>query len=102
MAKADAKRYSLVFELYGTSDGRVSVVSKPVVTNVIPAPEDLYQDDPTLPAGKIKQIDFRAAGARVTFNYSVSRAGEVIFKKTFVSNYRPWQAIYLRGTGPVQ
>jgi len=100
VAKADAKRYSLVFELYGTSDGRVSTVSKPVVTNIVPAPEDLYQDDPSLPAGTIKQVDFKAAGAHVTFNYSVNRGEETIYKRTFISNYRPWQAIYLRGTGP--
>lgn len=99
-AKANPKNYSLVFELYGTSDGRVSTVSKPVVTNVVPAPDDLYQDDPTLPSGTVKQIDFKAAGAHVTFNYAVTRAGETIYKKTFISNYRPWQAVYLRGTGP--
>lgn len=98
-AKADPKHYSLVFELYGTSDGRVAVVSKPVVSNISPPPEDLYQDDPTLASGKVKQIDFKASGAKVVFNYTVSRGGEQIYKKTFVSNYRPWQAIYLRGTG---
>jgi vancomycin resistance protein YoaR len=100
VAKADPKRYSLIFELYGASDGRVGSTTKPVVANVIPAPDDLYQDDPSLPAGTTKQIDFRAAGAKVTFNYSVKRNGEVIYKKTFISNYRPWQAVYLRGTGP--
>ncbi len=100
IAKPDTRRSSLIFELYGTSDGRVSKVSKPVVTDVVPAPEDLYQDDPTLPAGTVKQVDFKAAGARVTFNYTVNRGGEIVYKKTFVSNYRPWQAVYLRGTGP--
>jgi vancomycin resistance protein YoaR len=101
-AKANPKNYSLIFELYGTSDGRTSIISKPIVTNVVPAPPDLYQDDPTLPAGTVKQVDFRAAGAKVTFNYAVTKAGETIYKKTFISNYRPWQAIYLRGTAPVQ
>lgn len=100
-AKANPKNYSLVFELYGTSDGRVSTVSKPVVTSVTPAPEDLYQDDPTLPVGTVKQIDFKAAGARVTFNYKVVRNGETLISRSFISNYRPWQAIYLRGTAPV-
>jgi vancomycin resistance protein YoaR len=99
-AKADSKNYSLVFELYGTSDGRVSTITKPVVTNVTAPPEDLYQDDPTLPTGTIKQIDFKAWGAKVTYNYSVKRDGQVIYSKTFISNYKPWQAVYLRGTGP--
>lgn len=100
--KTDTKRYSLTFELYGTKDGRVAKVSKPIISKVVPAPEDRYQDDPSLPVGVVKQIDFKAAGARVVFDYSVSKNGEEIFKKTFVSNYRPWQAVYLRGTGPAR
>lgn len=97
-AKANPKNYSLIFELYGTSDGRVSSISKPVVTSVSAPPPDLYQDDPTLPPGTIKQIDWKAWGAKVTFNYKVTRNGENLINKTFVSNYKPWQAIYLRGT----
>jgi vancomycin resistance protein YoaR len=101
-AQADTKNYSLVFELYGTSDGRVFTTSKPVISDITPAPPPLYQDDPTLPAGTIKQTDFAAAGARVVFNYTVTRDGKQIYQKTFVSNYQPWQAVYLRGTGPAQ
>ncbi|MEK7112442.1 MAG: VanW family protein, partial [Patescibacteria group bacterium] len=71
----DTKRATLVFEIYGTSDGRVAKTSKPIVTDVVPPPEDLYQDDPTLPAGTIKQVDFKAWGAKVIFNYTVERGG---------------------------
>lgn len=101
-ATADTKNLSLVFEFYGTNDGRVSTVSKPLVTSVIPAGEDQYVDDPTLPLGTVKQTEHKANGAKVVFNYSVERGGEIIYKKTFTSNYRPWPAVYLRGTGPVQ
>lgn len=96
----DAKRANLVFEIYGTSDGRVATTTKPVVTDLVAPPEDLYVDDPSLPAGQVKQIDWKAWGAKVWFEYLVKRDGEVIYEKTFYSNYRPWQAIYLRGTGP--
>jgi len=98
----DTKTATLIFEIYGTNDGRIATTSKPVISNQTPPPEDLYVDDPTLPTGQTKQIDYKAWGARVSFNYSVTRAGEVIYKKTFVSNYRPWQAVYLRGTAPTQ
>lgn len=98
-AFADTKNYSLVFELYGTKDGRTVTLTKPVLSNVTPPPEDVYQDDPTLPTGTVKQIEHKAWGARATFNYTVEKAGEVVFQKTFTSNYRPWQAVYLRGTG---
>jgi vancomycin resistance protein YoaR len=99
-ATANPKNYSLVFELYGTGDGRVATVSKPVISNYSPALPTVYQDDPTLPAGTLKQTDFSAAGATVKFNYTVVRSGQTIFQKTFISNYRPWAAVYLRGTGP--
>ncbi len=98
VAKNNPKNLSLVFELYGTSDGRTASISKPIVTNIIPALPTIYQDDATLPSGTTKQVDYAAAGSKVTFNYSVQRNGEEIFKKTFVSNYQPWAAVYLRGT----
>jgi len=98
----DTKTSTLVFEIYGTKDGRVASVTKPVVSAQVAPPEDLYVDDPTLPAGTVKQIDYKAWGAKVSFNYLVTRNGEEIYKKTFVSNYRPWQAVYLRGTAPAQ
>ena len=99
-ATADTKNYSLIFELYGTKDGRAATVSKPVVTNVSTPPEDRYQDDPTLPLGTIKQIEHKAWGAKVTFNYKVIKDGRETINKTFISNYKPWQAVYLKGTGP--
>lgn len=100
VARNNPKSYSLVFEIYGTNDGRVATISKPVTSNVRPALPTIYQDDPTLPTGTQKQTDYAAAGSRVVFNYSVTRGGEEITKKTFVSNYQPWAAVYLKGTGP--
>ncbi len=98
----DAKTATLKFDLYGTSDGRVATISKPVVTQVVAPPEDLYMDDPTLPTGQVNQIDYKAWGAKVSFDYTVVRNGETIFEDSFYSNYRPWQAKFLRGTGPAQ
>lgn len=95
----DPKNYHLVFEIYGTSDGRVATVSEARVSGISPPPPDLYQDDPTLPAGQVKQVDWAAWGAKSVFDYSVTRGGETTFTKTFTSNYRPWANVYLRGTG---
>lgn len=90
--------YHLVFEIYGTSDGRVSTVSEARVSGISPPPPDLYQDDPTLPAGTVRQVDWAAWGAKSAFDYKVERGGETIFAKTFNSSYRPWANVYLRGT----
>lgn len=101
-ATADHTTDTLTIDLWGTSDGRTATTTKPVVTDVVPPPEDLYQDDPSLPSGQAKQVDWKAPGAKVTFTYTVTRSGEELFKKTFVSLYRPWQAVFLRGTGGVK
>ncbi len=97
-AYADTTNLSLTFTLYGKSDGRQVEISKPVLSDVSAAPPDLYQDDPTLPVGIIKQVDFAAPGGKSVFTRKVSRNGQVIISESFVSVYKPWQAIFLRGT----
>lgn len=93
----DLQTQRLTFALYGTKDDREVSVSKPVITSETPAPEPSYQDDPNLPKGEVKQVDFAASGANVYFTRSVSKDGETKVDK-FASHYRPWQAVYLRGT----
>lgn len=95
--KANAQNYTLIFEFYGTSDGRKVEVTKPVILSQTAPPPDLYQDDPTLPKGVVKQVDWKAWGAKVNFDYKVVRNNEVMVQEKFFSNYRPWQSVYLRG-----
>ena len=59
---------------------------------------DLYQDDPTLPKGVVKQVDWSAWGSSVSFTRTVKRDDQIISNDTFVSRYQPWKAIYLVGT----
>ncbi len=84
--------------LYGTRDNRSVKLTAPVITNRTPAPPDSYQDDPTLQKGIIKQVDFKADGATVSFTREVTKDGKKIISEKFVSNYAPWQSAYLRGT----
>jgi len=99
-ARISAARSQLIFEIYGTSDSRIAEISEPIVSDVSPPPEDLYVDDPSLPEGTIKQIDWKAWGAKVRFNYRVYKQDKMYYEKTFYSNYRSWQSVYLKGTGP--
>lgn len=96
--KVDTKNLTMKVEIYGTHDGRKATVSKPVITSQSPAPATVYVDDPTLPKGTKKQIDWSASGAKVNFDYKVERGGEVLFERKFISNYQPWRAVYLVGT----
>lgn len=88
----------LTFRIYGTPDGREVEITEPVVTSQSPPPAPLYQDDPTLPKGVVRQVDFAAPGARVSFTRTVTRDGEVLYDDVFKTNYQPWRAVYLVGT----
>jgi vancomycin resistance protein YoaR len=100
-SEIDYSAMSLKFYFYGAKDGRKATVSKAVIYNQSPAPEPLYQEDPTLPVGTVKQVDFAAAGASVYFDYVVEKNGEKIIEERYYSNYRPWRAIFLQGTKPI-
>jgi vancomycin resistance protein YoaR len=96
----DLDNLRLTYTLYGKSDGRVTSITKPVVTGYIPAPDPLYQDDPTLPKGTTNQVDFAAAGATATFHRTVKdKNGKVMIDETYTSHYAPWRAIFMVGTG---
>lgn len=97
-SKTDTQNYSLAFELYGTKDERQVEITKPVMYSQSLPPPDLYQDDPTLPKGIVKQVDWKAWGAKVNFDYKVTKSGQVLTQQSFFSNFQPWQAVYLRGT----
>lgn len=96
--KTDIKNVSLTIELYGTLDGRRAQITEHVVSGEIPPPPALYQDDPTLKSGVTKQVDWAAWGAKATFRYIVTRNNETLIDTVFSSNYRPWRAVYLKGT----
>ncbi|MBI2196184.1 VanW family protein [Candidatus Daviesbacteria bacterium] len=89
---------TLYIDLYGTPDGRVVSLTQPVVTNQTPPPPELRQDDPTLPKGTVKQVDWAAWGANVSFKRIVTRNGQTLIDETWKSFYKPWQAVFLVGT----
>ena len=98
-AIVDPARAKLQVDIYGTRDDRKVELSEPVVSNFKSAPEPRYQDDPTLPKGSVKQVDFAAVGATAVFSRKVYKGGEKVIDEKFTSNFRPWQAVFLVGTG---
>jgi len=97
-ATVDITNFYLKFELYGTNDGRKVIISNVRLWGQTPPPEPLYQDDPTLAPGQVKQVDWAAWGAKTAFDWQVVKNKEVLHQKTFYSNFAPWRAVYLKGT----
>lgn len=91
----------LAFSLYGSPDNRKVTISNIRLWDIVAPPEDQYLDDPTLPIGTIKQIDFKVWGAKAAFDWKVTRGGKTLYQQTFFSHYQPWRAIFLKGTKPI-
>lgn len=89
----------LSFKFYGKKDDRKVQISPVTVWDVVPPPEPSYEDDPNLKTGVLKQIDYAAYGSKAKFEYKVIKNGTVDIDQTFYSNFQPWRAVFLRGTG---
>ena len=97
---ADSKNLTMFYEIYGTSDGRTAEIVDHKTWDARPAPAPEYYDDPTLPAGTVKQVDWSAPGIKASFKNVVKDTdGNVMSEEEYYSNYRPWSAKYLRGVG---
>lgn len=96
-SEVDLEEMKLVFNFYGTKDGRQVQLSDISMWNISSPPEPEYIDDFTLPAGVVKQVDFAAWGASTKFTYRVIYKDGSINEQEFVSNFRPWKAVYLVG-----
>ena len=84
---------SLTWKFYSTKDGRTVTWETTGTKNVVPAPEPLYELNPDLNKGQIKQVDWAANGADVTVTRTVMKDGAIYFQDVFTTHYQPWQAI---------
>lgn len=90
---------TLTWKFYGTSDGREVDWQSTGLTNTVEPPEPLYEENPDLETGEIKQVDWEVSGADVNITRTVSINGEVIFTDNFFTHYIPWRAVYQYGPG---
>jgi vancomycin resistance protein YoaR len=89
----------LQFKFYSRDDGRKVTVGAPDVKNVVPAPNDKYEENPELKQDEIKQVDFKADGADTVVLRKVERDGQVLWEDAIRTHYLPWQAVYQYGPG---
>jgi vancomycin resistance protein YoaR len=98
--EVDTTAGTITFRFYGAPTGREVTVSEPVEENVTHPDEPVYRDDSSLPEGEIKQVEWEKDGVDVTVTRLVKQGEQTLHNDTFVSHYRPWQAVFLVGTGP--
>ena len=95
----DGKNKKLTYEVYGTSDSRKVEINNYRQWDAQPAPPDVWIDDPTLEPGKVVKDESKVPGLKASFEWKVTKNGEVLHQKTFTSSYVPWAAVYRRGPG---
>lgn len=99
-SSVDLKRNLLSIQLYGTKPDRTVIQTPVQITNEQPAPQEpQYVADPELPPGTIKQTDTKRSGMDVRIGRRVEQNGQVLYRDTFLSRYRPWPDIFALGPG---
>ena len=97
----DGANATLTFKFYGAPDNREVTFTKPVISNVIKHPPDIYEPDPDgkVPPNTAKQVDYAVDGATISLERIVKKDGKVILNDKLVSRYVPWQSVYRYGPG---
>jgi len=93
----DGVKKTLAYEIYGTKDGRKVEISNYKQWGASSAPPDVWIDDPTLKPGQIIKDESKVPGLKTSFEWKVTREGQVLHQKTYVTSYTPWAAVYRRG-----
>lgn len=84
---------TLTWKFYSTSDGRSVTWETTGPTNVVSAPQPLFEVNQELRKNEMKQVDWAANGADVTVTRTVWRDGSVYFQDNISTHYEPWQAV---------
>ncbi|MEK6752785.1 MAG: VanW family protein [Chloroflexota bacterium] len=90
---------TLTWKLYSTSDGRSVTSETTGPGNVVPPLPPIFEENPELKVGEIKQVDYPAQGADVTVTRTVWRNGQIYFTDQFQTHYQPWAAVCEYGPG---
>ncbi len=93
----DTARSRLVYEIWGTSDGRKVEMTDPVTYDWVAAPPTKIIETTDLPVGQKKCTEAAHAGVKAYFDRFITRGDGTQEEERFHSNYRPWQAVCLVG-----
>jgi len=90
----------LIFELYGTSDGRQVEMTKPAIYNIVspPAKKIIYMEE--LPIGQEKKVESAVPGADTEFKRTVTFPNGTKREEVWRSHYVAWSEMWLVGGKP--
>ncbi len=99
-AVADTKAQVLSVRLYGTRpDRRVAVVGPEIANIVSPPAQAVYVNDPSLPAGTVRQTDRARRGMDIKVYRVITEGGVQQTPELFFTRFKAWPDVFVRGTG---
>jgi vancomycin resistance protein YoaR len=90
---------TLTWKFYSTSDGRSVEWETTGPQNIEEPPDPIYNENPELAKGTIKQVDWAAEGADITVTRTVYQDNNVHLSDTIYTHYMPWRDMYEYGPG---
>lgn len=92
----------LIFEFYGTKDGRQAIVEPdpPRIYNVVGSGAPRYIETDELPPGEKKKIESAHPGADTYFKYTIIYPNGEKKEQEFYSHYVAWPEVWLVGKAP--
>jgi vancomycin resistance protein YoaR len=97
--EVDTEEGRLTFVLYGTKVDRAVEMDGPEISNITKPDPPIYEEDASLAEGVTKQVDWAKDGMDVVITRRILYGDGRVVEQSFVSKYRPWQAVYAYGPG---
>jgi len=91
---------NLIFEFYGTSDGRKVIITPPVLEDITPPGPAKYIETTDLLPGQKKKLESAHNGAKAHFKRKVIFKNGIEREETWYSYYVPWPEVWLVGAEP--
>ena len=95
LIEAQASTDTLIVNFYGTKIASEVKLEGPNISNRVPAPPDVYQVDPSLPAGTKKQVETAHGGLDTVITRRMITPGQPDKIDQFSSSYQPWPNWYM-------
>lgn len=95
----DLNRERLTFQLFGEGDGRSVRYEGPFKANWTQPGPPVWQFDPGLPRGAVRQLVHGRPGVDVTLRRIITFANGQTRVDPYITRYTPWEDFYLYGPG---
>jgi hypothetical protein len=102
ISDVDLRTATVSFEIYGSSDGRVTSYEGPQISNKVEPGKATWQFDPKMAAGQKNQLVHGRPGMFVRLTRTITRAdGSQLRRETFSTSYKPWADFWIYGPGVI-